>query len=80
MHEAVQALIIHECLLRVTIRIVGNYLREWGFTVQHVRRAAYEQNHAVVERLLTEEYSVLQRRTKADKALIYWGHEIGVLG
>ena len=76
--EAVQELIFRKCLIRVAIRTVGNYLREWGFTVQKPVRRAYEQNRTAVERWLTEEYPAIQRRAKAEKALIYWGDEMGV--
>jgi len=76
--EAVQELIFRKFLIRVAIRTVGNYLRAWGFTVQKPVRRAYEQNAAAVQRWLDEEYPALQKRAKADKALIYWGDEMGL--
>lgn len=76
--EAVQDLILRKYGVRVAIRTVGNYLRDWGFTVQKPVRRAYEQNAAAVERWLTDEYPALQRRAKAEKAIIYWGDEMGL--
>lgn len=76
--EAVQELIFRKFLIRVAIRTVGNYLRDWGFTVQKPVRRAYEQNRTAVQRWLDEEYPALQRRAKAEKALIYWGDEMGL--
>ncbi len=76
--EAVQELIFRKFTIRVAIRTVGNYLRDWGFTVQKPVRRAYEQNRAAVQRWLEEDYPAIQRRAKAEKALIYWGDEMGL--
>ena len=76
--EAVQELIQRKCGVGVSINTVGNYLRAWGFTVQKPVRRAYEQNAAAVQRWLEDEYPAIQRRAKADKALIYWGDEKGL--
>ena len=76
--EAVQELIFRKFTIRVAIRTVGNYLRAWGFTVQKPVRRAYEQQSAAVQRWLEEEYPAIQRRAKAEKALIYWGDEMGL--
>jgi transposase len=76
--EAVQALILRKCDVAVSINTAGNYLRAWGFTVQKPVRRAYEQNATAVQRWLTEEYPALQKRAKAEKAVIYWGDEMGL--
>jgi len=76
--EAVQELIFRKFMIPVAIRTVGNYLRDWGFTVQKPVRRAYEQNRAAVQRWLDEDYPAIQRRAKAEKALIYWGDEMGL--
>jgi transposase len=75
--EAVRELIFRNCGVTVSINTVGNYLRAGGFTVQKPVRRAYEQNRAAVQRWLDEEYPAIQRRAKAEKALIYWGDEMG---
>ena len=76
--EAVQELILRKCGVAVSINTAGNYLRAWGFTVQKPVRRAYEQNAAAVQRWLAEEYPAIQRRAKAEKAVIYWGDEMGL--
>lgn len=76
--EAVQELILRKCGVAVSINTAGNYLRAWGFTVQKPVRRAYEQNGAAVQRWLTEEYPALVKRAKAEKAVIYWGDEMGL--
>jgi transposase len=76
--DAVRELIASKYGIRVSIRTAGNYLREWGFTVQKPTRRAYEQDGAAVERWLTEQYPALQHRAKQEKALIYWGDEMGL--
>lgn len=76
--EAVQELILRKCGVAVSINTAGNYLRAWGFTVQKPVRRAYEQNAAAVQRWLAEEYPALVKRAKAEKAVIYWGDEMGL--
>jgi len=76
--DAVRELIARKFCITVSIRTAGNYLRAWGFTVQKPVRRAYEQNAAVVQRWLTEDYQEILRRAKAEKALIYWGDEMGL--
>lgn len=76
--EAVQELILRKCGVAVSINTAGNYLRAWGFTVQKPVRRAYEQNAAAVQRWLAEEYPALVKRAKTEKAVIYWGDEMGL--
>jgi len=76
--EAVQELILRKCNVAVSINTAGNYLRAWGFTVQKPVRRAYEQNATAVQRWLAEEYPALVKRAKAEKAVIYWGDEMGL--
>jgi transposase len=75
---AVQALILRKSRVQVALRTVGNYLRDWGFTVQKPVRRAYEQNTAAVQRWLEDDYPAVQRRAKAAHAVIYWGDEMGL--
>lgn len=76
--EAVQELILRKCGVTVSINTAGNYLRAWGFTVQKPVRRAYEQNAAAVQRWVADAYPALVKRAKAEKAVIYWGDEMGV--
>ena len=76
--DAVRELIANKYGVEISIRTAGNYLRDWGFTVQKPTRRAYEQNSDAVDRWLTEEYPALRQRAKGEKALIYWGDEMGL--
>ncbi len=76
--EAVQQLIQQRYGVGVAITTVGNYLRAWGFTPQKPVRRAFEQNPVAVDRWLRETYPEIQRRAKAEDAIIYWGDEMGL--
>lgn len=76
--DAVQELIFERCGVRVSIRTVGNYLRDWGFTPQKPVRRAYEQSSKAVREWLDEVYPGLAKRAKQEKALIYWADEMGL--
>ena len=58
---------------------MGDYLRKWGGgTPQKPRKQAYEQCPKAVQKWLNEDYPLIKKRTKKEKAEIYWGGEIGV--
>ena len=76
--DAVQDLIFQKFGIRVSIRTAGNYLRDWGFTPQKPVRRAYEQSSAAVQAWMDEAYPAIARRAKAEKAIIYWGDEMGL--
>lgn len=76
--EAVRQLIYRKFKLRVSTRTVRRYLVRWGFTPQKPVRRAYERDDASVQRWLTEEYPWIRKAAKREKALIYWGDEMGV--
>lgn len=75
---AVRQLIQRKFKVRVSERTVRRYLAQWGFTPQKPVRRAYEQDDAVVKRWLDEEYPAIRAAAKKEKALIYWGDEMGV--
>ena len=60
------------------IRTVGEYLKRWGFTPQKPLRRAYEQNPKAVKKWLEEQYPVIAKRAKREKAEIHWGDETGL--
>lgn len=60
------------------ITTVGRYLRAWGFTLKKPSRRALEQDPVVVKAWLEEEYPALERKAKAEGALILWGDESGI--
>jgi transposase len=75
---AVQALIERECGVALEISTVGRYLRQWGFTLKKPSKRALEQDPVVVQAWLDEVYPALERKAKAEGALILWGDESGI--
>ena len=76
--SAVQQLIERETGIAVEITTVGRYLRHWGFTLKRPVTRALEQDPVVVRAWLEEVYPALERRAKAERALILWGDESGI--
>lgn len=76
--EAVAQLIKQKFGIELSIWTVGRYLERWGFTPQKPIRRAYEQNPKAVRRWLKREYPEIRRRAKREKALIFWGDEMGL--
>lgn len=76
--QAVQQLIAQRCGVTISVRTAGRYLAAWGFTPQKPLRRAFERDPAAVERWLKEEYPAIERRAKAEKAVILWGDEMGL--
>jgi len=76
--EAVAMLIEQKFGVCISIWTVGRYLAAWGFTPQKPVRRAFEQNRELVERWLEKEYPGIHRRAKAERAVIFWGDEMGL--
>lgn len=76
--KAVHELIKREYKLEIPLRTLTDYLSRWGFTCQKPARRAYEQQPAVVQKWLDEEYPAIASQAKAEKAEIYWGDETGL--
>jgi len=76
--DAVRQLIQRQFKVRVSVRTVRRYLARWGFTPQKPVRRAYERDDAAVQRWLEQEYPAIREAAKKEKALIYWGDEMGV--
>lgn len=47
--SAVAQLIDQECSLKLSVRMVGKYLKRWGFTPQKPIKKAYEQRPGAVK-------------------------------
>ena len=75
---AVARLIAREYGIAVSLVTVGRYLRAWGLSPQKPVRRAYERNAAVIARWLKQEYPAIARQAKREKAVIYWGDEMGL--
>ncbi len=76
--EAVAQLIEQRFGFRLSIWTVGRYLAQWGFTPQKPVRRAYEQNPEAVQSWLKKDYPMLRKQARKEKALIYWGDEMGL--
>jgi len=76
--EAVARLIERRFGIRVSAWTTGRYLARWGFTPQKPARRAYERNPEAVRRWLEEEYPLIRRQAKEEKAMVYWGDEMGL--
>jgi transposase len=76
--EAVAQLVEQRFGIRLSIWTVGRYLYRWGFTPQKPVRRAYEQKPEAVQSWLEKDYPLVQKRAKKEKALIYWGDEMGL--
>ncbi len=76
--SAVQALIERECGVALEISTVGRYLRAWGFTLKKPSRRALEQDPVVVQAWLDDVYPALEKKARAEGALILWGDESGI--
>ena len=75
---SVRALIERETGVRLEISTVGRYLRAWGFTLKKPSKRALEQDPVVVQAWLDEIYPALERKARAEGALILWGDESGI--
>jgi len=76
--EAVANLIERKFKICLSIWTVGRYLSRWGFTPQKPQRRAFEQNKEYVKNWLKKEYPAIRKQAKREKALIYWGDEMGL--
>lgn len=75
---AVASLIAKEYGITVSLVTVGRYLRAWGLSPQKPVRRAYERNEAAIAWWLKQEYPTIARQARRDKAVIYWGDEMGL--
>lgn len=75
---AIKALIKDRFGLDLQDRLVGKYLKRWGFTPQRPIKRALEQRPEEVAKWLKETYPALVARAKAEGGVIYWGDETAV--
>jgi transposase len=76
--EAVAQLIERRYGICLSVWTVGRYLARWGFTPQKPVRKAFEKNPREVRRWLEEIYPEICKQAKKEKAVIYWGDEMGL--
>ncbi len=75
---AVAQLIQREYGIEVSLVTVGRYLKRWGLSPQKPVRRAYERNDAAIAHWLKREYPAIARQAKREKAVMYWGDEMGL--
>lgn len=75
---AVAALIRRAYDLELSLVTVGRYLKAWGMSPQKPVRRAYERKDATITRWLRQEYPALAQQAKRERAILYWGDEMGL--
>lgn len=75
---AVVSLIEREYDISLSLTSMGRYLKRWGMSPQKPVRRAYERNDTAIARWLRQEYPAIARQAKREKAVIYWGDEMGL--
>lgn len=76
---AVSELMEAQCGIRLSVRVVGNYLKRWGFTPQKPIRRAYEQQPAAVQAWLDQQYPAIEAQAKAEGGEMHWGDETALV-
>jgi hypothetical protein len=74
---AVAQLIQEHSGVRLSLSVVGDYLRRWGLTPQKPAKRAWQRNDAKVKQWLDVDYPAIAERAKAEGARIYWEDETG---
>jgi transposase len=75
---AIKALIKKRFGVEMQDRLVGKYLRRWGFTPQRPIKRALEQDPLKVKAWLEETWPQVLARAQAEGATILWGDETAV--
>lgn len=76
--QSVGLLIQNKFNIKLSKWTVGRYLANWGFTPQKPARRAIEQNPQAIDKWFKVEYPSIQKLARKDKAIIYWGDEMGL--
>lgn len=76
--EAVAALIERDTGLRLSMSVIGRYLRAWGFTAQRPMKRASERSEPAIQAWLDSTYPAIAKRAKAEGAEIQWADETGL--
>ena len=76
--RAIRELLRQEFGLEVSDRLVGKYLKRWGFTPQRPIQRALEQPPEQVQAWLRDTYPALVAKARAEGAVIYFGDETAV--
>lgn len=76
--RAVRELILKTFGIKLAMRTVGTYLKEWGYTPQKPSRKNASQDPEAVQAWLEDAYPGLAARAEREDAEIHWGDELGV--
>jgi len=76
--EAVADLIKRETELSLDRRLVGRYLKSWGFTIQRPVKRAYQRDDKKVKEWLEVSYPKIEKEAKTQGAEIHWADETGI--
>lgn len=76
--EAVANLIKSDTGLILDRRLVGEYLKSWGFTIQRPVKRAYQRDGKKVKEWLEVSYPQIEKEAKAQNAEIHWADETGI--
>src|ERR1044071_1513254 len=76
--QAVRALIARETGVWLSLSVVGDYLRGWGFTAQRPVRRATERQDGAVRAWLENTYPAIARKARTQGGEIHWADETGL--
>ena len=76
--RAIQALVAAQFGVEVSDRLIGKYLKRWGYTAQRPVKRAMEQRPALIQAWLRETYPAIAARAKAEGGVLYWADETAV--
>ena len=76
--RAIKALIVEKFGVELSDRLVGKYLKRWGFTPQRPIKRALEQRPELIEQWLKDTYPAIEAKAKAEGAVIFFGDETAV--
>lgn len=76
--RAIKALILKAFGLEMSDRLIGKYLKRWGFTPQRPIKRALEQRPQEIALWLEETYPTLEAKARAEGASIYFGDETAI--
>ena len=73
-----QALIARENWVWLSLSVVGDYLRAWGFTAHRPLRRASEWREGAVREWLESTYPAIAQKARAQGGETHWADETGL--
>ncbi|MCL2160477.1 MAG: IS630 family transposase [Betaproteobacteria bacterium] len=75
---AIKALVQERFGIQMRDRLIGKYLKRWGFTPQRPIKRALEQRSEEIAAWLKQTYPQVLARARAEGARIYWSDETAI--